>query len=376
MSESVTYRCSQLPTVWLCPESGNPQPGEVVLNLSNEPAETGTAFHRWMAAHIDGTELDQDSLAREHGVDADELKMLCAMGCKALAELGRYLEKSEDPLRTEVALMTALDEHATIVGSGDIVGRQGDTLLIVDWKTGRLDTDFAHQLRGYALSAVGEMSAATGHQFSDVVVITVYVRQGVWDVDKLTVDQLNAWAQEFSRRIKNGRGTFNPGAHCQYCRRASSCPGRREMVRAACADLQVAEWTPETRLASGPKIGETLGKLKILVDLAEQFRAVVKEDVLQHGPLPTGPGRQLAILTVNKRELDAGKARPVLSKWLTADEIDAETKISVSGCEAAAVEKAPKGQGAATKRSIAAALETAGAISINEIQQLREGKAP
>lgn len=362
-----TIRCSSLPLAWACPSSQEVVPGEVVLNQSSEPAECGTAFHRWIAGHIKGEDLDSSDLAKQHGCDEDELSMLCAMGRKAWDKirpmLGECVPETEVPLDGHF-------EGVSIAGTADVLAAVKNRILVVDWKTGRVDSDYNAQLMGYAHCAM-----SIDESYTDATIITVWVRQGQWDVVHVTWKQAESWAQELARRIRNGLGTFNPGAHCQYCRRAGSCPGRREMVRAACADLQVVEWTPETRLAAGPKIGETLGRMRVIETAIEQFRAAVKADVMANGPLPTGPGRQLAILTVNKRDLNATKARPVLSQWLTPEEIDAETTISAAGCEAAAVAKAPKGQGAATKRAIAAALETAGAVVVNEVKQLRESKA-
>lgn len=377
MAQDTIYRCSQLPTIWVCPESGNPQPGEIVLNLSSDPAECGNVAHRWMAGYVKGVELDQVQLANEHGVDADELRMLCAQGVKAWKELRAKAGIDHALGEVEFAGSATLgDSGITIRGTLDYLQPVERRALIVDYKSGRVDSDFTHQMSGYGRLAVEEY----GDEIDGVTIIVVWLRSGEWDITHMDVAQIRSWEEEFIRRARNGRGNFNPGSHCEYCPRSAACPGRREMVRATIADLTVKgvpeiAWTPETRNEMGPAIGEMYGRMKMVEGIAEQFRAAVKADVIEHGPLPIGGGRQLAISEVNKRKLSPTFARPVLAKWLTPEEIDAETTISASGVEAAAVAKAPKGQGAATKRAMAAALEEAGAISINTILQLREGKA-
>lgn len=369
-----TARCSSLPLLWACPSSQEPEPGEVLVNESSEAAEVGNAYHRWMASHVTGIDLDQAALAKEHGCDLDELRMLCAMGCKALGELMKHFHAAEALPQTEVRLASVHGGEIEIVGTGDFVSRSGRTAVVLDWKTGRVDAEYTHQTRGYAYGAVEMLDV------DEVVVITVWVRQGVWDVEKITLPQLRDWSQELLRRIRNGRGTFNPGAHCGYCPRRVSCPGRAAMVRSSIADLTkdglpVIAWTPETRAELGPQIGEMFGRVKLIEKAAEDFRATLKADVIDHGPISIGGGRQLAILDVNKRVLDTAKARDVIGEFIGRPALDAATTISLSACEAAAAEAAGKGKGAQAKRDMTAALEAAGAISVNRVQQLRECKA-
>lgn len=366
-------RCSALPLMWNCPESQRAAPDEVALNESCEAAEAGNAFHRWMAAHIAGTPLDQAALATEHGCDADELRMLCAMGLKALAALRSHFDSADTEL-PEVRLEADLGRWLTIVGTGDLVARAGRVGIVLDWKTGRLDSEYTHQTRGYAYSALELLG-----DLDEVVVITAWVRQGQWDVERLSAAQIRDWAAELERRIRNGTGTFNPGAHCQYCPRRAECPGRLALVRSSIADLTVEgvpaiAWTAETRAELGPRIGEMYGRAKLIEGACEDFRRTLRADVEEHGPLPIGGGRQLSLVPVNRRELDAGKARPVLARFLSDEEIDRATSISAGGADSAVAAKAGKGGGAAAKRELAKALEEAGAVSFHTIHQLREGK--
>ncbi len=367
-------RCSALPLAWACPESQNHADGEVLINQTDEPAEAGTAFHRWIGAKIAGTDLDQDQLAAEHGCDADELRMLCSMGMKALGELRKYIDCSDDPLRTEVRLEATTKGGRVIVGTADVLGRQRRVALLVDWKTGRLDSDYTHQTRGYgfgALRALGDID--------EVAIITVWVRQGTWDIEKIAAAQLDAWADEFDRRMRNGQGSFNPGGHCGYCQRQASCPGRQALVRQTVADLSlegtpVIAWTPETRAALGPAIGTMYGRVKLVEKAAQEFRDALKADVQQFGPLSIGGGRQLSLTPTNRRSLDVARARPVLAAHLDEQEIERATKISVSDCEAAVAAKAGRGAGAAAKRSLVDGLERAGAINVTTTYALRETK--
>lgn len=372
----MNIRCSSLPLAWNCASSLEaPAAGEALINQSSEPAELGNAVHRYLAAHVAGTELDIGQLATEHGCDPDELGFLSAQGRKLLKELGKYIDLSK--AESEVPMSVNIGDEITITGTGDLCDRQGDTALAVDYKSGRADFDHTAQLRGYGLLLLHKYGSAV----RKVTTIVARLREGIWDVEHLTREQLESWRDEFKRRLRNGKGKFNPGGHCEYCPRSRNCPGKQEMAKAAIAEanavgMAVVAWTPETRLAAGPKIAETLGKFRVITDIAERFREAVKADVLEHGPLPAGPGRQLAILTVNKRVLNPAKARPVLlGKYADQAAIDAATTLSLSKLEASLAAASAHGLAAANKREMNAALEAAGAISTNEVKQLRETKS-
>ena len=372
---TITTRCSALPLAWQCPSSQETALGEVVINESNEASEAGNAVHRWAAAaYKQGIELDIAALAREHGCDEQELSMLCAQVRRALKELGRYLDATDAPLMVEVPLSVDIGDGITLVGTGDLVGRSRRTGLVLDYKSGRVESSYEHQLRGYALAAAEVLG-----EVDEIVMIVAWLRQGVWDVEKLSVAHLKDWATELRRRFRNGSGNFNPGGHCAYCKRRTDCPGRLALVRSSIADLTVAgvpviEWTAETRAGLGPQIGEMYGKAKLIEKAAQDFRDTLRADIEAHGALSIGGGRQLALTTVNRRTLDTAKAREVLSQWLPHGEIDEATTISLSHAEQLAVAKAEKGKGAQTKRDITAALEASGALFIEQTFSLREQK--
>lgn len=374
---TITIRCSALPRVWACPASeAEAAPGDVLINESSEPAECGTATHRWLSAYIkDGTELSKADLAKEHGCDVDELSMLCAMGIKVLNQIKEKLGPAAATLRTEIPLRAVLAEGIEIVGSADLGGEDGDWVVFIDFKTGRVDSDYGHQLKGYGLCGIRRRPGSAG-----AIVVTAWLREGYWDIERMTRDQLESWADEMARRIRNGRDQFSPGAVCGYCRRRMSCPARRVMVQSVVSDLTVGgapiiEWTPETRTELGPQIGEMFGKMRVIEKAAQAFRDLVKVDVEQFGPLKIGGGRQLATLEVRKRVVDPAKARAVFGEvGLTQEEIDGATTISASKLDDAVAAKAPKGGGAAAKRALAAALEAGEAVRFDTSLQLREGK--
>ena len=77
--------------------------------------------------------------------------------------------------------------------------------------------------------------------------------------------------------------------------------------------------------------------------------------------------------TTRRRELDPQKAWGVLDGiGFTESDFAAVIKMPISKVEKRVGEMAGRGNGAAAKRDLAAKLELAGAITINEVQKLEE----
>ena len=119
----MNIRCSSLPLAWNCASSLEaPAAGEALINQSSEPAELGNAVHRYLAAHVAGTDLDIGQLAKEHGCDPDELGFLSAQGRKLLKELGKYIDLSK--AESEVPMSVNIGDEITVTGTGDLCDRQ------------------------------------------------------------------------------------------------------------------------------------------------------------------------------------------------------------------------------------------------------------
>ena len=125
------------------------RPEGVILASSNEAASTGTAAHEGLQALAERGAIDWDSLdgiAARHGVEAKEVRILCALGTKLWKRVGDTFRGA----LAEVSLSSEVAPGFVVTGHVDLLSVQGTVARAADWKTGRKDSDYSQQMRGYA----------------------------------------------------------------------------------------------------------------------------------------------------------------------------------------------------------------------------------
>ena len=119
MAELSKVRCSRLPLALTCAQSLR---GDIAVEGDDGLARLGTAFHEYMAAHVLDREIDIPDLASAHGVDLDDLAVLCAFGRRAWDALVEHFPDAQ----TEVSL-----SHIDPVSGLTLTGK-ADLLSIVE----------------------------------------------------------------------------------------------------------------------------------------------------------------------------------------------------------------------------------------------------
>lgn len=372
MSDLIQLRCSSLPLAFKCP--GSVRRGRVLINETNDAADLGTAAHEGLAKLVNTGRVDYDGvpeLARKHGVNETDLRVLLAQGAKLWEQVKAGIP---DPM-TEVELSHTLGP-LTLTGHADILGRSANAGHVDDWKTGRNDSDYSEQLKGYAALALledGTLASATAG--------VLWVRD--CEYEHYTMDRagLYDWLQRVEDEIVQWDGTFRPGKHCEYCPRGHECVARNALVRrdvAAISDRDLVGHVEDAEtlaaMTAERKV-EILQQADRVGKLAERVRAAIRADVAKHGDI-VGSGVRLTLVTEERRKLDTWAAFPVLEAAAFTDEQKAEViDISLSRAEDVAASRAGKGKGAAAKRELRAALEGAGAIKIETITKLVQKRA-
>ena len=373
MTEQLIHlRCSALPLAFRC--AGSVRRGRVLINESNDAADLGTAAHEGLAKLVATGRVDYDAvpaLAKKHGVDETDLRVLLAQGYKLWEQVKASIP---DPM-TEVELSHTIGS-LTLEGHADILGRSANTGHVDDWKTGRNDSDYSEQLKGYAALALLEditlTSATAGVLWVRDCEYEHYTmdRAGVWE-----------WMARVESEIVQWDGTYRPGKHCEYCPRGHECVARNALVRrdvAAISDRDLVGHVEDAEtLAAMPaeRKVEILQQADRVGKLAERVRAAIRADVVKNGDI-VGAGVRLTLVTEERRKLDTWTAFPVLEAANFTDEDKAAViDISLSRAEDIAAERAGKGKGAAAKRELRAALEGAGAIKIETITKLVQRRA-
>lgn len=370
----LTIRCSALPRIWGCGASAYADTDGIIIGGDTEASSLGTAFHRWADRMVQGIDADPDNYAIEYHVDTYELRMLCGCARQTWRMIGKHFPPSIT--MSEHRMSATLGPGIELTGTCDLTTDPQDGILpVLDWKSGRVDSDYSAQKKGYAWLRLQEVPEA-----DTAMSITAWLRDGQLDVQTWTRDQLNAWAEELIRRIMQGESTFSPSGRCVYCPRQNSCEGRRKLVAATMAELADPSWPPftltaENRLEVAPLIADIRSRIKVVENAIERFDASLRVDVMTNGPLPIGDGREIKAVEVKRRELDYRIALPVLLEHLSESEVDMVTKVSLAQCEQMVQARSPKGQGAGNKRFFNDQLREAGAVRESISHTIREGKA-
>jgi len=370
----ITLRCSSLPLFMRCAGSVR---GNVRINEWSEAADLGTAVHDALARHIKGLPVDLPSVASLHGVDEGELRPLYHQGVKAWGEL-HPLGKSIAEAERELSALIAPDLELT--GTADVLAKSWTTgdwekggegpmaVSVIDWKTGRRDSDHREQLLGYAALALLTYPDAV-YAFGRIV----WLRTDETEVYSLTREDLVLWRE---RLISKARETdYRPGPHCQYCPRHHSCPAHQDMQRGALAVMatHAGPALSLVELGSAEKLS-LYHKAKSVGALAATVLEEVRAHVRSFGPIEA-EGTKLQLIEETRRSLRPAEAWPVLQQYLSDAQLAECVTVSLTKAEDAAAKGQPRGEGGKRTLAMLADLNTANAIGTNTIQKLTERRS-
>jgi hypothetical protein len=352
--------------------------GTINVNEWFPETELGTAVHAALARYVAVMPVDIGAIARLYGVDESDLGYLFSQGRKAWAEI---MPPDDCPVNPEIPLHASLHlaepraDGATnlwdvdLTGTADvIVLREGGRVVeITDWKSGRTDSDYREQVLGYCVLALKNYPAA---EVATARLVWLRGRGGGADVEMYSLrrDEAEMWVERLMGQVKSE--TYRPGGHCQYCPRKFDCQARVDMSKASLAVLG-AESHRALQQLTGPEQIALYKRAKDVQRLTYQVIDEVKALVESAGPIE-GNGVRLEMVEEQRRKLLPGPAWPVLQRLLTDEGLEAAVSVSITKAEDAVAKGAPRGQGAARKRELAAELEAAGAVQVDVAKKLTE----
>lgn len=201
-------------------------PGSVALVTKVPPkpsssyAEEGTFLHECMERILNGESIDTFKDATEEQIN-EKLRPAFA----ALDEIDPD-GKLEFQTEVHVAFSEPLQE---VFGSCDVVGRRGDTAIILDWKFGSgvwVDAEENDQLMFYAAAAMHTESCRWAFEgvskIECIIVQPPYVK--VWET---TPGRIKNFERELVRAIHSAMREDAPlkkGDHCRWCAAKAICP--------------------------------------------------------------------------------------------------------------------------------------------------------
>lgn len=372
----IVLRCSALPLFMKCAQSVR---APLPISEHFDAATMGTAAHDAAARYVRGIPVDMQAVANLYGVDVAELSILAGAIRKAWQELQppitdvRVAEQHlgsffDDRAEKDLAPFTTMQ----LTGTADVLihHKNPEAVTIIDWKTGRRDSDYREQVIGYCALALDLFPGA-----ELALAKLAWVRNNEVEAYSLTRADFASWK---ARLLAQGQDdTFRPGAHCQYCPRKHSCPAREEMQRSALATLK-SDRTRVLRELPADEQVSLYRKAREIGFLASQVLDEIKDLVTERGGLEGG-GVRLSIVEEERRTLRPMAAWPVLQKYLSDEGLANSVTVHITKAEdivaRAATEAEGRGAGKAKREAMVAELEAAGAITRTTMKKLTERRS-
>lgn len=359
-----TIRCSSLPLLFACAPALE---GDLRVDERNEAADLGSAAHEAMEVIVSGMRPDLDAIAKRWSCNRDELGRLAWYGTKSWEVLAPSFPNDEEHARFAESMMrVSVADGVDLTGHPDLHTVSSDgTVRVIDWKTGRVDRDYYHQLAGYAaIFLLGDK------HITEVTVSVVWLRGQEIETYVITRAVIDQWIARL--RVQLARTAYVTGRHCEHCARSHDCPAVIAKAREGVALLRDPP-TDLTALSSVEIVG-LYRAAKLVSKAAESAVASIRLHVIQHGPQDSGEGTALQVVEESGgRDIDVAKAWDIVQKRLPdADQMAAVLKIKATDLDDAVAKAAGRGNGASAKRELAAELEAAGAVTMKRIQKLVE----
>lgn len=347
----IAVRVSALPLLFAC---GQSMGGDIRVDESGGAGALGTATHKALEPVIAGGSVDWEglpALATEYGVELDDMRGLVAAGVAAWRDGGFA------PAVPEVALSAVFGD---VLLSGHL--DWADVDQGGDWKTGRNDSDYSQQMRGYAA-----LLLADDHTISAAKMSIVWLRDQQIETYRLGRGDLPAWSEALNRAVKDS--TFRTGPHCKWCHRSATCEGARARQAEAVRAIQTTGETAIDEMAPDAVI-DLYNQASTVAALAKRVTDAIKARATRE-PIE-GEKRRLVVVEEQRREIDTLKAWPVLQEHLSTEAMAGALDVRISRAEQAIRDAAPRGQAAKQIREFSAALESSGAVRFTTQQKIKE----
>lgn len=172
-------------------------------------------------------------------------------------------------------------------GTADCIMLGGNTMRVIDFKYGKgvpVSAVDNSQMKLYAIGAL--VQYALLYKIERVVLTIAQLRLDEPEEWETTPDELYKWAAEYVQpRAKlawEGKGEFDPGSHCRFCKAKAKCRAYAE------ANMSIESYSPasDPRLLSDAEIGDVLTRAEPFVKWLEAVRVYALDAVLEGKTIP------------------------------------------------------------------------------------------
>lgn len=216
-----------------------------------------------------------------------------------------------------------------VFGSTDLIGRLGDTAIVLDWKFGDgvpVPAEENYQLMFYACAAMRTKETKWAFDGASEIELIIIQPPSIkrWKTTFKRLEQFEADLVRAVRRASDAEAPLKAGSHCRWCAAKPICP-----VITGAVDRVVS-----TKLANLPaqQIGAYLEKAEILEDWIRSLRELALEMLENDRPVP---GWKLIAKRATRQWMDESAAKASLLAHLQESEVMETSLISPAKAEKA-----------------------------------------
>ena len=345
-------RASSADLFLICPYSLTERPA-LGIGETSEAAERGTRVHKAIETYISTGNIP----TFEAGDDDDRMLFYTA---KNLWD-NKLLPYFPTP-DTEIEMKADIEGEIQLTGHADVVQFGEDFVAILDWKTGFVERQHRGQMLAYGLLA------AEHYKKERAIVSIAHLRSGKLITREYSRAELKEYADKLIEQ-SIFRGEYTAGEHCGFCANRLDCIARRNLVKAAVADISETGADVKALVESG-RLDSVFEAAKMLERSISTFLSAVKEHVANTGGALETDRSVYVLETVERKSINTEKATPIVKQLFTPEEIQGFLKIDKTALEKTAMDKAERGEKTAAKKEILEILEKAGALEVSTYQKL------
>ena len=336
-----------MPLASSCPASIS---GEGVQVDSYDPTATdGVDVHRAIALALRGKEYP--AFEGENAAENEDMVALALAYAKQEGLAG-------DGVRLEVPMSYPPFAATLDVLSGVLI----PVATLADWKTTFKEADHEAQILAQCacvFACYADCDAIETH--------LVYLRNEGVKRKRYTRDYVGQWREEFIHNTLSHPEIYRPGEWCGRCKRKVECPALKAQRRAIAEMLL----TDGAGLMNRDNVPELRTKGKMIRDVLDVMDAMIREEVLLHGPIPMGEGKELRAMDVNTDKIDLRKAWETLTAKFTDEELATFVQCHKTPMVKLIEATAPKGMKSKTSAAFMEKLKALGAVTVTTSQQVR-----
>jgi len=361
----ITRRASSDNLFMKCPGAAYPAEDEILVNPVDDAGIVGTCVHMLLEDHLCNRLGEFDHYQSAYGLNDAQMKeveIMVAIGARWVRE---YTEGWE--LLMSELLMSEQRDEIEYTGHADIIYASDDTLIVVDWKTTRLeDADYHNQMMRY-LWLAGQIYPDQ-EKFQSIVVFLrdktetrsmIYSRNDLEDYHDSYIEKVEGWDQK----------TYNPGGHCHYCPRALTCPARLAELQFIGQSIGPFDEPRDLDGVNDATLVELYQKVKSYEKFSKSATEAIRLRVEHSGDRLGGDEKDLVLKETCRTVIDVKAAWEVLQSTMDDTQLAKCLSISKTKMLDAAAENAPHGKKKLFKEQLMESLDAAGALAINTFKK-------